>query len=105
MKTAGKSKNPRSQQEIGCREIENILKIAGFILFFLKKIALSPAKFQKSAEKVGIKVGKQPQKRLDNTVKPCPKIGWRNRQFSTIQQRKKPVTSFLSQAYGAGGRT
>ena len=56
-----KTKNPRSQQEIGCGEIENILKTAGFILFFLKKIALSPAKFQKAAEKVGIKVGKQPQ--------------------------------------------
>ena len=32
-----KTKNPRSQQEIGCEEIENILKTAGFILFFLKK--------------------------------------------------------------------
>ena len=46
-----KTKNPRSQQEIGYGEIENILKTAGFILFFLKKIALSPVKFQKSAEK------------------------------------------------------
>ena len=45
-------------QEIGCGEIENILKTAGFILFFLKKIAHSPAKFQKVAEKVGIKLGK-----------------------------------------------
>ena len=35
----------------GYGEIENILKTAGFILFFLKKIAHSPAKFQKSAEK------------------------------------------------------
>ena len=50
-KLSEKSKNPRSQQEIGCEEIENILKTAGFILFFLKKIAPSPAKFQKSAEK------------------------------------------------------
>ncbi|MCQ5079388.1 hypothetical protein NE586_05650 [Gemmiger formicilis] len=40
------------------REIENILKTAGFILFFLKKIALSPAKFRKAAGKVGIKLGK-----------------------------------------------
>ena len=56
-----KQKNPRSQQEIGCEEIENILKTAGFILLFLKKIAHSPAKFQKAAEKVGIKVGKPPQ--------------------------------------------
>ena len=60
-KLSEKSKNPRSQQEIGCGEIENILKTAGFILFFLKKIAHSPAKFQKAAEKVGIKVGKPPK--------------------------------------------
>ena len=48
-------KCPRKQ------EIENILKTAGFILFFLKKIAPSPAKFRKAAGKVGIKVGKPPQ--------------------------------------------
>ena len=53
-----KTKKTRSQQEIGCEEIENILKTAGFILFFLKKIALSPAKFRKAAGKVGIKLGK-----------------------------------------------
>ena len=56
-----KIKNPRSQREISCEEIENILKIAGFILCFLKKIAPSPAKFQKAEEKVGIKVGKPPK--------------------------------------------
>ena len=59
-KLPGKTKNPRSQQEIGCEEIENILKTAGFILFFLKKIAPSPAKFRKAAGKVGIKLGKPP---------------------------------------------
>lgn len=53
-----KNEKTRSQQEIGCEEIENILKTAGFILFFLKKIAPSPAKFQKAAGKVGIKLGK-----------------------------------------------
>ena len=37
-KLSKKTKNPRSQQEIGCEEIENILKTAGFILFFLKKL-------------------------------------------------------------------
>ena len=47
-------KCPRKQ------EIENILKTAGFILFFLKKIAPSPAKFRKTARKVGIKLGKPP---------------------------------------------
>ena len=57
-KLSEKSKNPRSQGKIGYREIENILKTAGFILFFLKKIALSPAKFRKAAGKVGIKLGK-----------------------------------------------
>ncbi len=45
----------------GYGEIENILKTAGFILFFLKKIAHSPAKFQKAAEKVGFRVGKPPK--------------------------------------------
>ena len=53
-------KCPR-KQEIGYGEIENILKTAGFILFFLKKIAHSPAKFQKVAEKVGFRVGKPPK--------------------------------------------
>ena len=48
-------KCPRKQ------EIENILKTAGFILFFLKKIAPSPAKFRKAAGKVGIKLGKPPE--------------------------------------------
>ena len=60
-KLSEKSKNPRSQGKIGYREIENILKTAGFILFFLKKIALSPAEFQKVAEKVGFRVGKPPK--------------------------------------------
>ena len=50
-----------SKSKIGCEEIENILKTAGFILFFLKKIALSPAKFRKVAEKVGFRVGKPPK--------------------------------------------
>ena len=56
-----KTKNPRNQWEIGYGEIENILKTAGFILFFLKKIAPSPAEFQKAAEIVGIRVGKPPE--------------------------------------------
>ena len=45
----------------GYGEIENILKTAGFILFFLKKIAHSPAKFQKVAEKVGFRVANRPK--------------------------------------------
>ena len=54
-KLSEKSKNPRSHQEIGCEEIENILKTAGFILFFLKKMALSPAIIQNFAERRGNK--------------------------------------------------
>ncbi len=50
-----------SLQEIGCGEIESLLKAAEIILFFLKKIAHSPAKFQKVAEKVGFRVGKPPK--------------------------------------------
>ena len=36
-KLSKKTKNPRSQQKIGCEEIENILQAAEIILFFLKK--------------------------------------------------------------------
>ena len=93
-------KCPR-KQEIGYGEIENILKTAGFILFFLKKIAPLPCQIPESGRKSGHQVGKTALKWLDNTVKPCSKIGWRNRRFSTLQQRKKTVTSFSSQSYGA----
>ena len=49
MKTAGKSKKIPAANRKFCREIENILKTAGFILLFLKKIALSPAAIQNFA--------------------------------------------------------
>ena len=55
-KLPGKTKNPRSQQEIGCEEIENILKIAGFILFFLKKIAPPLPQFRILREDEAIKM-------------------------------------------------
>ena len=58
-----KTKNPRNQQEIGCEEIENILKTAGFILFFLKKIALSPAAIQNFAGRWGNKNVQQSENR------------------------------------------
>ena len=60
-------KCPR-KQEIGYGEIENILKTAGFILFFLKKIAPSPAKFRKAAGKRASS-WETALKWLDNTVK------------------------------------
>ena len=54
-----KTKKPRSQQEIGCGEIETFWKQQD-LFCFSKKIAPSPAKFQKAAGKVGIKLGKPP---------------------------------------------
>jgi hypothetical protein len=85
------------QFKIGCGEIENLLKAAEIILFFLKK-RLLPCRIPKSGRNSGHQGGKTARKWLDNTVKPCLKIGWRNRQFSTLQQ-KKTVTSFSSQSY------
>ena len=70
-KLSKKTKNPRSQQEIGCEEIENILKTAGFILFFSKKVALSPAIIQNFAGRRGNK-----------SVQP-PKNGWTSLQKAT----------------------
>lgn len=52
-KLSEKSKNPRSQQEIGCEEIENILKTAGFILFFLKKSCPLPCQIPESGRESG----------------------------------------------------
>ena len=62
-KLSEKSKNPRSQRKIGYRKIENILKTAGFILFFLKKIALSPAAIQNFAGRWGNKNVQQSENR------------------------------------------
>lgn len=58
-------KCPRKQ------EIENILKTAGFILFFLKKIAPSPAIIQNFAGRRGNK-----------SIQP-PKNGWTSLQKAT----------------------
>ena len=68
---------------------------------FSQKNCPLPCQIPENGRKSGHQVGKTALKWLDNTVKPRPKIGWRNRHFLTVQQRKKPVTSFLSQAYGA----
>ena len=70
-KLSKKTKNPRSQQEIGCEEIENILKTAEFILFFSKKVAPSPAIIQNFAGRRGNK-----------SVQP-PRNGWTSLQKAT----------------------
>ena len=67
---------------------------------FSQKNCPLPCQIPESGRESGHQVGETALKWLDNTVKSCPKIGWRNRWFSTIQQRKKTMTSVLSQSYG-----
>ena len=55
----------------GYGEIENILKTAGFILFFLKKIVLSPAAIQNFAGRRGNK-SVQPPKMVGHLYKKQP---------------------------------
>ena len=75
-----------------CGKIENLLKAAEIILFFLKKssppLPNSKKRQKKSGRNSGHQGGKTARKWLDYTVKPCLKIGWRNRQFSAIQQKR-----------------
>ncbi len=54
MKTAGKSK--KSLQPTGCREIENLLKAAEIILFFLKKSSPPLPQFRILREDEAIKM-------------------------------------------------
>ena len=54
-KLSEKAKNPRSRQKTDHGEIENILKAAEIILFFLKKITHSPAIIQNFAGSRGNK--------------------------------------------------
>uniref|UniRef100_UPI004027FBB6 hypothetical protein n=1 Tax=Gemmiger formicilis TaxID=745368 RepID=UPI004027FBB6 len=68
---------------------------------FSQKNCPLPCQIPKNGRESELQGGQTAQKWLDNTVKPCSKIGWRNRRFSTLQQRKKTVTSFSSQSYGA----
>ena len=102
-KLSEKAKNPRSQWEIGCGEIETFWKQQDLFCFSQKNCPFS-CQIPESGRESGHQVGETALKWLDNAIKPRPKIVWWNCKFSTIQQRKKPATSFLSQAYGATGR-
>ena len=95
-----KTKKPRSQQEIGCEEIENILKTAGFILFFSKKLPLLLPNSRKRQGRWASSWGNRPKMvgqhckiASQNCVVKLPIFD------DTV--KKKPATSFLSQAYGA----
>ena len=95
-----KTKKPRSQQEIGCEEIENILKTAGFILFFSKKLPLLLPNSRKRQGRWASSWGNRPKMvgqhckiASQNCVVKLPIFD------DTV--KKKPATSFLSHAYGA----
>ena len=90
-----KIKNPRIQRG-NWKHSEN----SRIYSVFSQKDCPLPCQIPESGRKSGHQVGKTALKWLDNTVKPCSKIGWRNRRFSTLQQRKKTVTSISSQSYG-----
>ena len=94
-----KQKIPAANRKLAAGKLKTFWKQQDLFCFFSKKLP-PPLPNSRNRQKSGHQGGQIAPKWLDNTVKPCPKISWRNCQFSTIQQRKKPVTSFLSQAYG-----
>ena len=98
-----KTKKPRSQQEIGCEEIENILKTAGFILLFSKKLPLLLPNSRKRQGKWASSWGNRP-KMVGQHCKTASQNCVVKLQNFNDTAKKKPVTSFLSQAYGATGR-
>ncbi|MCO7107923.1 hypothetical protein NIA69_00150 [Gemmiger formicilis] len=82
----------------GYGEIENILKTAGFILFFSK--LPTPCQIPKVAEKVGFRVGKPP-KMVGQHCKTVSKNWLAKSLIFDATTKKKTVTSFSSQSYGA----
>ena len=86
-KLSEKAKNPRSQWEIAAGKLKTFWKQQKLFCFFSKNRSL-PCRIPKSGRNSGHQGGKTARKWLDYTVKPCLKIGWRNRQFSAIQQKR-----------------
>ena len=101
-KLPGKTKNHRSQQEIGCEEIENILKTAGFILFFLKKLPSPLPQFRILREDEAIKMSNR-LKMVGHLYKKQPE-DWLAKSPIFGDTTKKTVTSFSSQSYGGDGQ-
>ena len=88
--------------EIGCGEIENLLKAAEIILFFLKKSSPPLPQFRILREDEAIKmsnrlkmVGHLYKKQPENWLAKSPIFG---------DTTKKTVTSFSSQSYGGDGQ-
>ena len=94
-----KAKSPRSQQEIGCREIENILKTAEKSWNFRWKLQNRTAGESKPSPN-------HPTKKSNRlkTVGHLYKMRFKNDTsillFLHDTTKKKPMTSFLSWAYG-----
>ena len=102
-----KIKNPRSQREISCEEIENILKTAEKSWNFCWKTAKAGGRGRGNLSQTAQQKSPTAWKRLDISIKRTLKIGHRLCWFCAMQQRKKPMTFFMSQAFGApeGTRT
>ena len=90
----------RSQWKIGCGEMENILKKAGFILFFSKKLPLLLPSSRKRQEKWASSWGNRP-KMVGQHCKTASQNCVVKLPIFDDTVKKKPATSFLSQAYGA----
>ena len=82
-----KQKIPAANRKLAAGKLKTFWKQQDLFCFFSKKLP-PPLPNSRNRQKSGHKGGQIAPKWLDNTVKPCPKIGWRNRHFSTIQQRK-----------------
>ena len=95
-----KTKKTRSQWEIDCEEIENILKTAGFILFFSKKLPLLLPNSRKRQGKWASSWGNRP-KMVGQHCKTASQNCVVKLPIFDDTVKKKPATSFLSQALGA----
>ena len=89
-----KRKIPAANRKLATGKLKTFWKQQDLFCFFSKKLP-SPLPNSRNRQKSGHQGGQTAPRWLDNTVKPCSKIGWRNCRFSTIQQRKKTVTSFF----------
>ena len=103
-KLPGKAKNPRSQQEIGCGKLKTFWKQQDLFCFFSKKLPPPLPNSRKRQEKWASSWENRP-KMVGQHCKTASKNRLAKSPFFDDTAKKKPVTSFLSQAYGAGSQT
>ena len=99
------AKNEKNPQAMGnwLRGNWNILKTAGFILFFSKKLPLLLPNSRKRQGKWASSWGNRPKMVWQHCKTASQNCVVKLPIFDDTA-KKKPVTSFLSQAYGATGR-